>query len=99
MAGQGDAGNRWCLVSTAEAAKPLRGNSACLEASGECGDEDRQGGTDTGRQHPWIGSRAWSRQGKMEHGCFGRGTNKGSEKLLVRSREQRRQGGKRTQGR
>lgn len=31
----------------------------------------------------------------MEHGCVGRGGNKGSEKLLVRSWKQRRQDGKR----
>lgn len=57
MTGQGDAGNRWCLASTAEAAKPLQGNSMCLELSGEHRDEDRQGGTERGRQHPWLGSR------------------------------------------
>lgn len=69
MTGQGDAGNRWCLASIAEAAKPLQGNSTCLELSGECRDEDRQGGTERGRQSPWLGSRAWSKHGKMEHGC------------------------------
>lgn len=90
MTGQGDAGNRWCLASSAEAAKPLLGNSMCLEPSGECRDEDRQGGTERGRQHQWLGSRAWARHGRMEHGYVWRGNNKGSEKLLVRSWEQRR---------
>lgn len=46
MTGQGDAGSRWCLASVAEAAKPLPGNSTCLEPSGEHRDEDRQGGTE-----------------------------------------------------
>lgn len=85
MTGQGDAGNRWCLASTAEAAEPLRGNSMCWEPSAEHRDEDRQGGTERGRQHQWLGARVWSRHGRMEHGCVGRGSNKGSEKLLVRS--------------
>lgn len=95
MTGQGDAGNRWCLASTAEAAKPLRGNSMCLELSGDCRDEAGRCGTETGRQHPWLGLRAWSRHGKVGHGCVGRESNKGSAKSLVRSWEQRRQGGKR----
>lgn len=72
MTGQGDAGNRWCLASTAEAAQPLRGNSTCLEPSGERRDEDGQGCTETGKQHPWLGSRAWSEHGEVGHGCVGR---------------------------
>lgn len=69
----------------------------CLELPGEHRDEGSQGGTERGRQHPWLGSRAWSRHGKMEHDFVGRGSNKGGEKLLVRSWKQRgnKQDGKR----
>lgn len=56
-----------------------------LEPSAERRDEDRHGGTERGRQHQCLGSRAWSRHGRMEHGFAGSGSNKGSEKFLVRS--------------
>lgn len=37
----------------------------------------------------------WLRHGRMDHGRVGRGSNKESEKLMVRSQEQRGWGGKR----
>lgn len=50
--GQGDAGNRWCLESTAEAASLAEEKVGIFKTpSGERRGEDSRSGTGRGRQH------------------------------------------------
>jgi len=59
------------------------------------GEDSRDGeGRDRQHQQPTPTAPTWLRHRRMEHGCVRRGSNIQSEKLMVRSQEQRGRGSK-----